>query len=160
MSKIIIPTDFTVESLQLVEYAILNFPNTKLDIVLIAGFWLPDSKWGLIHFSEREQIAKQISQEFNEEKRRLLLENKGTIENISIKLFSGFNSFAFQNFLEQIDAENAIIPKNSKLQYQSKKWFDTTKFIKRGVKNVIEVSYETINKIPQKEYSLISLFNF
>ena len=159
MRKIIIPTDFTVESLQLIEYAILNFPSTKLDIVLIAGFRLPDTRWGLTHFSERKQIAKQMSQEFNSNRRRIIVEHKDAIERISFKLFCGINSCAFQNFLEHIEAHDAIIPQDKKLQCRSNKWFDTTRFIKKNIENVIEVPFECKEEIPQKKYSLVSLFN-
>ena len=159
MRKILIPTDFTVQSLQLVEYALLNFPNTKLDIILIAGFKLPDTRWSIFHFSEREQIRKQLSEEFNEAKRLIVLEHKEAITNITIQLFSGINSFAFQNFLEQLHVDDAIIPKGYSLYCPSGKWFDTTGFIKKNVKNVIEVPVERTEKVPQKKYSLIRLFN-
>jgi hypothetical protein len=159
MRKILIPTDFTIESLQLVEYALLNFPNTKLDIILIAGFKLPDTRWAIFHFSEREQIREQISEEFNATKRRIVFEHKKAIENITIQLFSGINSFAFQDFLEQLHVDDAIIPKGGSLYNPNRKWFDTTGFIKKNVKNVIEVPFEFTERVPQKGYSFVRLFN-
>lgn len=159
MRKVIIPTNFTVESLQLVEYAILNFPNSKLDIILNAGFRLPETRWDLIHFNETEQIAKQLSKEFIENKRRLILEHKDSINKISFEIFSGVNSFAFKNFLAQIAADSAIIPKDSKLQCRSNRWFDTTGFIKKNIKNAIQVPFEDAVHVPQKKYSLVNLFN-
>lgn len=159
MRKILIPTDFTVQSLQLVEFAFINYPNTKLDIILIAGFKLLDTRWAIFHFSEREQIRKQLSEEFFEAKRLIVREHKEAIDNITIQLFSGVNSFAFQNFLEQLHVDDAIIPKANSLYCPSGKWFDTTMFIKKNVKNVIEVPVELTEEVPQRKYSLISLFN-
>lgn len=159
MRNILIPTDFTIASLQLIEYALLNFPNTKLNIVLIAGFRSPDTRWTIFHFNEREQIRKQISEEFNEAKRLLIREHKEVIENITFQLFTGVNSFAFQNFLQQHEVTDAVIPKSNSIQYPSRKFFDTTKFIKKNVKNIIEVPVEFTEEVPQKKYSLISLFN-
>ncbi|WP_432411186.1 hypothetical protein [Rasiella sp. SM2506] len=159
MRKILIPTDFTVESLQLVEYAILNYPDTKLDIKLIAGYKLPDTRWGITHFNEREQIRKQFTDDFEKAKRRIVLEHKNTIQTFSFELFTGVNSFAFQNFLEQIDAEYAIVPKKETLNCPNKKWFDATSYIKKNVKNVIEVPVDVSEEITEKKFSLINLFN-
>jgi len=159
MRKILIPTDFTVESLQLIEYAFINFPNTKLDIILIAGFKLPDTRWAITHFNEKSQIRKQLSEEFYKAKRLLVREHKEAIKDITFELFSGVNSFAFQNFLEQLHVEDAIVPKDNSMHCLSKKWFDTTNFIKKNVKNVIEVPVELTEEVPQRKYSLVSLFN-
>jgi len=159
MKKILIPTDFSVESLQLVEYAILNYPDTKLDVVLIAGYKLPDTRWGITHFNEREQIRKQLSGKFNEAKRRIVLEHKNNIETVSFEMFTGVNSFAFQNFLEQIKATNAIVPKEKTLQCPNNKWFDATSLIKKNVAKVIEVPVEISEEVSQRKFSLVSLFN-
>ncbi len=159
MRKILIPTNFTIDSLQLLDYAILNFPNDKLDIILVAGYRLPDTRWAITHFREREQISKQLSESFNESKRRIVLEHQNNIENISFELFTGVNSFAFQNFLEQLNAEDAIIPKNQKLQCPNSKWFDTTHFLKKNVKNVIEVPVELEEEETDWKFSLTSIFN-
>ncbi|RFN60214.1 hypothetical protein [Marixanthomonas ophiurae] len=159
MRKILIPTDFTVESLQLVEYAILNFPNTKLDIILIAGHKLPNTRWGITHFSSREQIRKQFTDEFVKAKQRLLVEHKQSLDTITCELFTGLNSIAFKNFMEKLGAENAIIPKDKVLQYPGVKWFDTTKFLKKNATEVVEVPAKIDTELSQKKYSFSSLFS-
>jgi len=159
MRKIVIPTDFTVESLQLIEYAFLNFLDTKLDIVLVAGFKLPDTRWKIAHFREGKQIKNLLSEEFNEAKRIIELQHKEDIENINFELFTGVNLFAFQDFIEQCQVTDAIIPKNNSLHSSNRKWFDTTKFIKKNVKNVIEVPFELKRKVPPKKRSLAGIFN-
>ena len=159
MRKILIPTDFTVESLQLIEYAVLNYPDSNLNIKLIAGYRLPDNRWGITHFNERVQIKKQCTDGFEKAKQRMLREHKNNIKTISFQLFTGVNSFAFENFLEQINAEDAIVPQKNALYCPSSKWFDTTKFIKKNVKNVIEVPIELKDQLSDKKFSLIGLFN-
>lgn len=159
MRKILIPTDFTVESLELAEYAILNFPDTKLDIIFIVGYSLPDTRWGVTHFSEREQINNQLSDSFKDSQRHFVREHKNNIEAISFELFTGVNLLAFQNFIDRLGIENAIIPKDKSLRFQNNKWFNTTRFIKKTVKNIIEVPVELKEETQQRKYSLISLFN-
>lgn len=159
MRKILIPTDFTVESLQLVEYAILNFPETKLDIIMVAGYKIPDTRWGIMHFNPKEQVRKLCNEKFVESKRRLLQEHKKNIEFLSFELFTGVNSFAFINFLEQIEAEDAIVPKDKSLFCDEYRWFDASRFIKSNVKNVVEIPVEINEEVSQRKFSFINLFN-
>jgi hypothetical protein len=159
MKKILIPTDFTVESLELVEYAILNYPDTKLDIILVAGFRLPEERWAVTHFSSSEQVRRQLTDQFIAAKRRLLLEHRNNIYNLSFELFTGINSCAFQNFLEQHDVQSAIVPNGEMLHYQSNKWFDVTGFLRKNVDDVVEVPMERPEELPQRKFSFIGLFN-
>jgi hypothetical protein len=161
VKKIFIPTDFTSKSLELVEYAILNYPDTKLDIVLLAGFRLTESRWSIVHLDHKEEIFRQLNAPFKEAKRRLLLEYKNNMANISFELFTGVNSYAFRNFLELHGVENTIIPTCDMLHYQDSKWFDTTKLLKKNVKNVIEVPIECSEKGRQSQwiFSFSNLFN-
>ncbi|SDB25230.1 hypothetical protein SAMN03097699_0312 [Flavobacteriaceae bacterium MAR_2010_188] len=152
MRKILIPTDFTVESLQLVEYAILNFPETKLDIIMVAGYKIPDTRWGIMHFNPREQVRKLCSDAYVDSKRRLLQEHKKNIECLSFELFTGINSFAFINFLEQIEAEDAIVPKNESLYCDQYRWFDASRFIKSNVKNVVEIPVESTKRYRRESF--------
>ncbi|MCB0704215.1 MAG: hypothetical protein KDC34_02855 [Saprospiraceae bacterium] len=159
MKKVLIPTDFSVDSLQLVEYAVLNNPKSKLHIIFVAGFRLPDTRWGLTHFSQSEEVHKQCTDDFITAKRSLMLEHKKSIETISFELFTGENSFAFQNFLKQLNAADTIIPKEKSLYSRNKKWFDTTEFLRKNVRNVTEVPVGRAVEIPQLKFSLINLFN-
>jgi hypothetical protein len=159
VKKIFIPTDFTPESLELVEYAILNHPDTQLDIILLAGFRQPEKRWDNFHLNLGGEIRRQLNSPFKTSKNRLLLEYKNNIARISIELFTGVNSYAFQNFLERHGVEDALIPNREILHYRSKKWFDTTRFLKENVKNVIEVPIERAEKVSQWRFSLASLFN-
>ncbi|MET7028329.1 hypothetical protein [Sediminicola luteus] len=159
MRKVLIPTDFTIESLQLIEYAILNFPDKKLDIILIAGHKLPDTRWDLTRFRTRTQVRKQLNEKFNASIHRINMEHKKNIERISFELFTGINSYAFRNFLEQLDAHDAVVPKQKTLYCEDRKWFDTTKFIKKNVKNIIEAPMECTEEVPQRKFSILSLFS-
>ncbi len=150
MKNILIPTDFTVESLQLVEYATLNHPESMLNITLVAGFHLPQSFWGIAHYSEREQVNNQLSEEFNAFRRRLVIEHKSTINNITIKLFTGVTAYAFKNFLEQLEVKDAVVPKDGFLYNSSRSWFDTTVFLRKTVSHVVEVAMERAQKVSER----------
>ncbi len=158
MKKVLIPTDFSVESLQLVEYAIVNNPNTDLRIVLVAGYKQPDNRWALTHFIKSEVIHKKLSDDYIVAKRSLMREH-ACIKAISFDLFTGKNSIAFQNFLEIIEIEDTIVPKNNFLKCDGSKWFDITKYIKKNAQNVTEVLIETSMETPHQKFSLNNLLN-
>ncbi len=160
MKRVLIPTDFTVASLQLVEYAILNFPKTHLDIILIYGFRLPDNRWGLTHFSQVREINKLVGGPYAQAKNILVREHSDVIKHIRIELFTGFNSFAFQNFLEKLDVRDAIVPEGKFLQFNNISCFDTSFYIKKNIENVIEIPIEAGKDYPKAKFSFSSLLNF
>ena len=159
MKKILIPTNFSVDSLQLIEYAILNNPQCKLDIILVAGHTLSNNRWTIAHFCKSEEVRKQYANGFLAAKRSLMRVYKESINTLSYELFTGNNSIAFRHFLDQLDADATIIPKTKLLPGKSRKWFDPTRFLKKQVRNVIEVPIEQqVATSPQKSF-LLNLLN-
>lgn len=159
MKRILIPTDLTVESLQLIEYAILNFPKTKLEIILVYGFKLPETRWGLAQFSARREILKLTNEAYEKAKRVFIREHADAIENMEVELFTGRNSFAFQNFIEQLNVADAIVPKGKFLDFNDSKSFDPTRFIKKNVANVIEIPLDASKELERSKFSLSHLLN-
>ncbi|WP_339712177.1 universal stress protein [uncultured Kriegella sp.] len=159
MKKIIIPTDFTVESLQLIEYAILNFPDTKLDIILVHGFKLPDTRWGLTHFSALREVNKLNTDAFAKAKNMFVREHSDVIVRLRFELFTGSNSFAFRNFAEQLGVKDAIVPKGKFLHVDNSKCFDPTRFVKSNIDNVIEIPFELTEEYQKTKFSLSGLLN-
>jgi len=159
MKRVLIPTDFTVESLQLIEYAILNFPQTKLDVVLVYGFRMPETKWGLAHFSATKEINKLNTETFAKAKNAFVREHSDAIQDLRFELFTGYNSSAFQNFIEMLDVKDAIVAKGKFLHFDSVRCFDPTRFIKKNIENVIEIPLETTVEHQKVKFSISSLLN-
>lgn len=158
MKKIIIPTDFTVESLQLIEYAILNYPDEKLDITLAFGYKIPLHEIEIIKFSAISVIHKTTSEKFLRAKKNILIEHSDRLNSINIELFCGLNSVVFQNFLSEHKIQDAIVPQNKFLCLKNNKCFDLTSLIKKNVKKVIEV--ELINRSVEIRRARFSLLGF
>lgn len=159
MKRVLIPTDFTVESLQLIEYAVLNFPKTPLEVILVSGFKLPDTRWGITHFSEKREINKFTTESFAKAKQTFIREHSDTIGNVHVRLFTGYNSLAFQNFSEQLQAHDAIVPKGKFLHYSNANSFDPTRYIRKNVTNVIEIPLETSRVVQKSKFSISGLLN-
>lgn len=159
MSKIIIPTDFSTKSLQLVEYAVLNKYKNPISILLVHGYHMSYQYWDMIHFSKSEIINQLCSEEFKEMRRILLLEHKFDIAAIDIDLFMGNNSVAFQSLLNQHHITHGLIPNKPLDSFSNRRSFDPTQFIKKTVKNLKIVPFmaqSTPIILPQ--LSLMDLF--
>src|SRR5690606_7166934 len=137
--KILIPTDFSTESLQLVEFAILNYSDVPLDIVLVHGYRMPEVYWEVLNFSAIREVRQLSTQAFHDAKLELLREHKKEIQSISIELFTGNNSLAFKNFLAQLDISEALIPSENFLQFPNYRSFDPTYFIRKNMENIREI---------------------
>ena len=140
MKKILIPTDFSPESLQLVEFALLNYKETPLDVVLVHGYRLPEIYWEVLNFSARREIQRLSNPEFHKTRQALLLEHKAEIHSIRMELFTGNNSISFHNFVTQLDISDALVPSENFLYYPDRRSFDPTQLIRKSVKEVHEIS--------------------
>jgi len=158
MRKIIIPTDFTVESLQLIEYAILNYPDEKLDVILAFGYKIPLHEIEIIKFSSMSIIHKATSEKFLKAKKNILIEHSDRLNRINIELFCGLNSVVFKNFLREHNIHDAIIPQNNFICLKNSKCFDLTPLIRKKVENVIEV--ELNNRSEEIKRTRFSLLGF
>jgi len=159
MKKILIPTDFSTESLQLVEFAILNYNEVPLDIVLVHGYRMPEVYWEVLNFSAIREVRHLSTQAFHDAKLELLREHKKEIQSISIELFTGNNSLAFKNFLAQLHVSEALIPSENFLHFPNYRSFDPTYFIRKNMENIREITLEGRSRELQKpRFSVLNLF--
>lgn len=158
MKRILIPTDFTLESLQLIEYAILNYPDCKLDILLVYGYRMPTTETEAKRHSSSKVINKLAQEAYLNAKKSILLEYNENLNSINFEIFTGVNSFAFQNFIISREITGAIIPNENFLRVDRNKGFDPSPLIKKNIQNTIRVelnSQET--KVKRRKFSI---FNF
>lgn len=159
MKKILIPTDFSTESLQLVEFAILNYSDVPLEIILVHGYRMPEVYWEVLNFSVIREIRQLSSQAFHDAKLELLREHKNEIHSINIELFTGNNSHAFKNFIAQLNVSEALIPSDNFLQFPNYRSFDPTYFIRKNMENIREISLEGKSREPHKSrFSVLNYF--
>ncbi|GAA5220557.1 hypothetical protein [Membranihabitans marinus] len=159
MEKILIPSDFSNQSLQLIEYAVLNHPNKVLDIVLVHGYSMPVNYWDQINFSQKAVIQNLTDEGFMEQLDILLLEHDSEINTIKIELFLGTNNLAFKRFVEQHKIVSAIIPTERLGNFNRKGSFDPTSYIVKCIDNTLEVCLsENEFDISNLQFSISDLF--
>lgn len=139
MKTIIIPTDLSINSLDLVKNAVLNYPNEIINIVLSYGHEMRLSDFQPMNFLSSRNFKSNINENFINLKQKLFQEHKNQIGKINVEAFTGMNSFAFANFLEAHQISEALIPETAQNSFPSREYFDISDLIRENMQKVIEV---------------------
>lgn len=156
--KIIIPTDFSIDSLNIIKSVIgRSDPSISYDIILLHGVHLSDSISELLFFSKENCIASLSNEEFNEA--CLVIKNKydSQIRSIRKDIFTGSNQAAFENYLDANKVEIAFIPSHPVYQFNDKRSFDLIPYMVKSSLPVEEVTFASERSIPEKG-SLVEVF--
>lgn len=151
MKNILVPTDFTVDSLVLLKKAIEN-EDEKLNLTLVYGKFLSTSISELVFFSKSKILNSLENQSFKEA--RGILENRyfSRINTLRTDIFFGKNQSAFENFLKGNKIDKAYIPDDPKsLHPQLKKGFDLIPYLKRSDLELTEIAYSNHTPVTIEE---------
>jgi hypothetical protein len=138
--KILIPTDFKIESLMLLRYAASGDQYQNLDVIFLHCTHLSDSITDLMFYSPSKIIQEAVTPEFSEACSILRNKFPEKIKNMQVRLFHSHTQAAFDMFLEANEVCDAIIPATYKLQLR-KNSFDSIPFILRSGINVKQVDW-------------------
>jgi len=125
---ILIPTDFTVESLMLVKQALAQNQNYNLSIILLYSCFLTDSISDLLSYSPEKIIRENISKNFNEALSIISNKFSEQISDIYIEVFHGFSVSYLENFIKKHKIDHTYIPKSYKLK-ETDNSYDIVPFI-------------------------------
>lgn len=153
---VLIPTDFSIESLLLVKHAATANPASRLDIVLLYCHYLSDSITDILFYSPRKTLEELISSDFREA--CSIIQNKypSKITHMRVEVFYGHTGGAFDNFIEAHKIDEAYIPSNYTLRL-GKNGFDPLPYIKGSGLKINEVCWEAKKNRPEKD-QLAELF--
>lgn len=145
---VLIPTDFTVQSLNVLKSVLsTNASNIKLDIILLHGLSLSDSIRDLLFSSKYQQIESLTTPEFEEACEVIKNKFDSQISSLRIDLFTGYNVAAFNNYLEGNRVADIYVS-DKKPVFTNKKSFDLSRFIEKSAANVV-----TVDAIPNTAFS-------
>tara|TARA_R110002051_G_scaffold1700_3_gene9622 strand:+ start:12009 stop:12488 length:480 start_codon:yes stop_codon:yes gene_type:complete len=159
MKKILIPTDFTVESLNVLKYVLEHHSEKKIHIVLVHGTMLPDSISELLFFRKNVFMESLMSDAFCEAKDIIANKFFSKIHRIETELYFGFNRSALQKFIEAHHITEAYIPTNYTFKKVNKKSFDFIPQIKKVLPKVTAVAMES-DTTTYVQDSVASLFKY
>ena len=156
MKTILIPTDFSEQSLQLIKNAVLHYPNESIKLVLAAGYTISLNTSIFSRFSKEKLIKSLTSKNFTKTLSNLIQEHKNTISNVKIELYTGDTNTDFIDFLTANNIDESIIPNSNLRQFSNKKNFDLTPLIDNFSPKVARVTYQGTE---QKEETGFWFFN-
>ncbi len=139
---ILVPTDFSEESLGLVEHIIANAGNDQVDIVLTHCMFLSDSIMELLFFSKIELLHSLKSPEFKKACRAIHRRCSKTNILIRTELFTGFTQAAFDHFIEGNQINEAVIPNRYNPRLNLSRSFNPIPFIRKSRLKITEVAIE------------------
>jgi hypothetical protein len=147
---ILIPTDFTVNSLNVLKSILVNNDaNQTYDVILLHGMSLSDSIRDLLFFSKSKQIDSLTNSEFEEAYEVIRNKFENQISSLRIDLFTGYNLSAFNNYLEGNKVEQIFIS-DKKPVLTNKNSFDLSRFIEKCKVEVTKVDFGANATVPEK----------
>jgi hypothetical protein len=151
MKNVLIPTDFSIESLHLLQMALrMNKGNDPLNIVLLYGYHLSDSIMELL-FRQGEEVRKQIvPKEFQNAYEMIKNRNESKISSIRLDRFTGFTKAAMRNFIDAHDIDEIFLAKGYAMHPANKRCFDVTPFLRGLNKPTFEVAWVPTGNEPEK----------
>jgi len=136
--NIIIPSDFTLSSLNIIPVLAERYPKQKLNVSLVHFLQLSDSISDLLLLSRRSREYELISDEFYTGCTMLKNDYADQIENIIPDFFYGNTVAVFKNYLEEKETELIAMPENHNYARLTSNSFDPTILMQRsGYKIVI-----------------------
>ncbi|WP_404361271.1 hypothetical protein [Methylotuvimicrobium sp. KM1] len=137
---ILIPTDFSVKSLNLVNYTLANAGDDKLYFVLTHCRFLSDCPIDLLYYSKTELLQSLKNPEFKKACKALRQSYSADKVLIKTELFTGLNQAAFKTFIDGNQINEAVIPKRYNPRLNRQKSFNPIPFIRRSHLKITEVS--------------------
>jgi len=150
LKTVIVPTDFTIESLSVVKTILNNSEeDQKFNIILLSGALLNDSIMDLMFFSKNKYIKEISSPEFDDA--YLIIKNKyeSKINSFRKDIFTGFTQSAFDNYVEANKVEEAWLT-NSSDGKADKATNHLLAFVKKSPLKILTVQSARSLNMPEK----------
>lgn len=126
MKTVLIPTDFNVESIKIIDAFNLNYKHEDVTFIFLHAFKLSDSITDLLMLSRRSRDYENISEEFYLSLEAAKQKYPKLIKNLGIEYFYGSTVAAFKNLLETLSVDTILFPKNYAFQQINKYSIDPT----------------------------------
>ena len=133
VKKILVPTDFTVRSLDAVKEAIERSSEEQLDIVLGFGVKLSSSISDLLFLSKRRLIDTLVSPEYKEMCRFIQSRYQSRIRTMYIDLLSSDQQSYINNYIEGHNIDEIFLPESLQLNMDKRKGFDLAATLRKSI---------------------------
>jgi hypothetical protein len=146
MKNILIPSDFSIKSLDYINDLLYTYRNEQMNIVLVHVFLMSDSITELMLLSRRRKEYDFISPEFWNRCKQLEYEHWPQINSIRVECFYGSTVAVFKNFLEGQKIDEIVYPQHYQFRKLSKMSLDPARLIARSGLEVKLLTSESMAK--------------
>jgi hypothetical protein len=143
IKHVLIPTDFTVKSLQVVRYALEDAGTAKLNILLFHMVDIPHSITDLLFFSKEQLRRKLINQDFKDACAVLRNKYASSVADIQCEVFYGSSAAVFENYVDARNVDVIMYNKSLVLKKIDARSIDPYKLIRRCHKPLMDISHTT-----------------
>ena len=138
-TNILIPTDFSLSSLNAVNGLLKRHPEKKFNIALVHFFKLSDSESELLMLTRRNREYMHISQEFEDLLDDIRKNFPQQIVRIHTEFFYGNTVAIFKHFLEARSIKNIVTLNGHSYKQLTKNSIDPQLLVKRSGCQLIEI---------------------
>ncbi len=138
---ILVPIDFSIESLNTLRLALEGHHTDKLKIILLYAQYLTDSITELLFYSPQKIIQTLSKPDFQDAIAILKNRHETAIDSIKIELIHSYNHKVFEAFLEKRKVEEIYVPTTYTLK-PGRKGFDPIPLLRRSSVPVHGVAWE------------------
>jgi hypothetical protein len=157
VKRILVPVDFSVESLITLKKALDFLGDEQIHVVLLYGEHLPDSITELLFYSPGERLKKLIPPAFHEALTILRNRYEKQLTSLKIELFHGTSLNAMKNFVAGYNIDQVFIPAEYTLK-PLKGGFNPLGIIRRLEIPVLKMEWTKMN-VYVDPHNLTHLFN-
>jgi len=140
--NIIIPSDFTLSSLNIIPVLVERYSKQKLNISLVHFLQLSDSISDLLLLSRRSREYQLIDEDFYACCTTLKNDYADQIVNITPDFFYGNTVAVFKNYLEAKETELIAMPENHSYARLTPNSFDPTILMQRSGYKIVTIKTE------------------
>lgn len=151
MKTILIPTDFTVKSLNVLKKVLEdNSKKEPLKIFLVHGHHNSTSITDMLFFSKNQEIRSLSSQPFLDACEVLKNKFPNQISFLILDIFSGYYQSNFNDYLKINKIDQIYICDNIKQTFKSKRSFNLNPFIEKSkFENIVYIELDAIELKPE-----------
>jgi len=129
---IIVPTDFTVKSLNLVVEVLKNSNEDEIDIILLHAMHLPTSITDLLFFSKQKVVRTLETERFKTSCNMLKNHYGNKLSTIKVETFTGYGQRHMRLFVEALKVDDIYVPQSYKLKVQERNSYDPSNLLKKA----------------------------
>ena len=154
---ILIPTDFTMESLNLFKH-VMQTTIVNVHVIFLHCIAPSDSILDLL-FTSNDDIAESLVTRDFKEACSIIKNRYGSHSSTEVvTIFKGRTQSAFMNLLDANQVDEIVIPKDYHFVKAHPRSVDPMSFLKDVTRSVVEVSWHGSKSVPEKN-QLAELFN-